>query len=85
MSRNFITITEKKEIQKYRTVWQRLCAGETVTIAVDVPLDVDLDYGEIFKNYLETFIMYINRGTLKVKRLDEIKNEDFTILEGDEQ
>lgn len=85
MSRNFITITEKKEIQKYRTVWQQLCSGETVIIAVDVPLTEEFNYGDIFKNYLETFIMYVNRGTLKVKRLDEIKNEEFIILEEDEK
>lgn len=81
MSRNFITITEKKEIQKYRIIWQKLAAGENVVVAVDVPLNEKLNYGDIFKNYLETFILYVNRGTLKVKRLDEIKNEDFVILE----
>lgn len=84
MARDFITITQKKEIQKYRTIWQKLCSGENVTIAVDIPLNQEFDYSEIFKNYAETFMMYFRRGTLKVKRLDEIRNEEFLVLDDTE-
>lgn len=76
--KRFIDLEEAKEIEKYRIIYRKLCHGEHVTIAVE-SLERSLD--ELFKNYVQVFLLFKERGMLEIKHIDSITNEDFLLID----
>lgn len=76
--KRFIDLEEAKEIEKYRIIYRRLCNGDKVTIAVE---SLELSLGDLFKNYVQIFLLFKERGLLEIKHIDSIDDEDFLLID----
>lgn len=71
--RMMMEMDEMRTLNKYRTIFKRLCSGGEVLILTENYMEPDIMFG----SYVKVFNIYIKRGQLIIKTLSEATDEDL--------
>lgn len=79
-ARKMIHGDDLRILDNYRAIFQKLCAGITMTVVTDTIQEPE----DVFGSYAKVFNMYIKRGTLRLITIaeadDDLDLENFFFL-----
>ena len=71
-ARKTISGDDLRNLNNYRHLFQKLCAGVHMTVVTDTVQEPE----DVFGNYAKVFNLYIKRGLLEVKTITEIDDDE---------
>lgn len=74
-ARKMIHGDDLRILNNYRAIFQKLCAGVTMTVVTDTIQEPE----DVFGNYAKVFNIYLKRGTLRLITIAEAEEADMDL------